>query len=342
MLHREHLSQTAGGALTVIDRQLDHLTRLVDDLLDVSRITRGKLDLRLEYITLGSAVNAAVEAASPVITAARHTLDVVVPDEPIWLHADAARITQVLTNLLNNSAKYTPRGGRIDVHARRERNDAVVAVRDNGMGIPPDAMPTLFKMFRQVNGPDPSQSGLGIGLALVKRLVEMHGGTIEAQSEGTARGSEFTVRLPVAEEREPREPADEERSDLTNGRRLKVLVVDDNVDLVEMLAILVEDAGHEVRKALDGESAVSAALSYRPDVILLDLGLPVLSGLEVARELRRHPEMARTRLVALTGWGQPEDRRQTEDAGFDTHLTKPAEPQRLQRLLAEFAGGLTA
>jgi signal transduction histidine kinase/ActR/RegA family two-component response regulator len=337
ILQRDHLTEAAERAVRVIDRQVDHLTRLVDDLLDVSRITRGMIELRKEHVTLGSVVNAAVEAASPGITAARHTLELAVSDEPVWLYADAARIAQVITNLLNNSAKYTPRGGRISLFAAVEDGRAVVRVRDTGIGIPAPAIATVFDMFRQVSRPDRSQGGLGIGLALARRLVEMHGGTIEAHSDGLGRGSVFTVRLPVATESRANDQPREDSTARAEGRRLRVLVVDDNADLVEMLAVIVESAGHEVRKALDGRSAVSAARSYRPDLVLLDLGLPVMSGLDVARELRRDPAMAGVRLVALTGWGQPEDRRQTEQAGFDAHLTKPADARRVELLLNEFA-----
>jgi two-component sensor histidine kinase len=277
VFERETLSPTAGRALTVIHRQVDHLARLVDDLLDVSRITRGTIELRREHVALAAVVNGAAEAASSMLTAARHEFRVVVPDEPIWLYADAARITQVLTNLLNNSAKYTPRGGRVVLEARREEDRAVIEVRDNGMGIPPEALPTVFDMFRQVNRPEKSQGGLGIGLGLVERLVKAHGGTIEAHSAGVGRGASFVVRLPLARDGEESVPARPSLAESAGGRRLRVLVVDDNADLVEMLGIFVEAAGHEVRKALDGRSAVSAAVSYRPDVVLLDLGLPLIA-----------------------------------------------------------------
>jgi len=335
LVQRDPLSPTAARAAEVIDRQVEHLTRLVDDLLDVSRISRDKIELRRETVTLADVVAAGADASSPAIHAARHTLRLDLPAEPVWLHADPARLSQVVTNLLNNSARYTPRGGEIVVAARQEGEQAVIRVRDNGIGIPGEALPTIFDMFRQVNRPDSSQGGLGIGLALVKRLVEMHGGTVEARSEGMGRGAEFVVRLAVADVAGAGGSADR-GAQRPAGQRLKVLVVDDNADLVEMLALLVEAGGHDVRKALDGRSAVSAALAYRPDVVLLDLGLPMMSGLEVARELRARPETASARLVALTGWGQAEDRRQTEEAGFDRHLTKPADPETLNRLLREF------
>ncbi len=343
LLQRERLTDAAGRAVGVINRQVDLLARLVDDLLDVSRITRGKIELRCEHVTLESILTAAAEAASPAIVAGRHRLQMVVPDDPVWLYADPARLAQVVTNLLNNSAKYTPRGGEITLETRRDDGHAIVRVRDTGIGIPEEALPTLFEMFRQVNHPDTSQGGLGIGLALSKQLVEMHGGSIEAQSAGIGHGAEFVVRLPVAKDAKVDEaPPPTSGIAPPTGRRLKVLIVDDNADLVEMLAAGVSALGHDVRKALDGRSALSAAISYRPDVVLLDLGLPVMGGIEVARQLRRRPETATARLVALTGWGQAEDRRQTEEAGFDRHLTKPTDPKTLERLLAEFASAKTS
>ncbi|HSK08987.1 MAG TPA: PAS domain-containing protein [Vicinamibacterales bacterium] len=337
LLQRDRLDEAGDRAVAVIDRQVAHLTRLVDDLLDVSRITGGKIDLRREHVTLAAVLSSAVEAASPAIATARHTLRMAVSDEPIWLHGDPARLAQVVTNILNNSAKYTPRGGEITLEGREDDGHAVIRVRDTGMGIPEDALSTVFEMFRQVNRPDRAQGGLGIGLALARQLVEMHGGTIAASSDGPGQGAEFVVRLPAA--RDPEGGAVSLAGGATQraGRRLKVLVVDDNADLVDMLATVVERAGHDVRKALDGRSAVSAALSYRPDVVLLDIGLPVIGGLEVARELRRRPETAHARLVALTGWGQAEDRRQTAEAGFDHHMTKPTDPKALERLLVELA-----
>ena len=262
-----------------------------------------------------------------------------VADEPIWLHVDSARIAQVITNLLNNSAAYTPPGGQITLGVERDDDHVVIRVRDNGIGIPPEALPTLFEMFRQVAPSDrPQGGGLGIGLALARRLVEMHGGRIEAHSEGIGQGSEFVVRLPMVTATSIGDAVTTPQGGTpATGRRLKVLVVDDNADLVEMLAVAVECAGHDVRTALDGRTAISAALSYRPDVMLLDLGMPLMGGLEVARELRQHPEMANLRLVAVTGWGQVEDRRRTQEAGFDHHLTKPTDPQKMQDLLTQIA-----
>jgi len=342
LLEREALGDAAARAVSVINRQVHHLVRLVDDILDVSRLTRGKIELRRERVTLESILGAATEAASPAIVAGRHTLTAALPDEPIWVDGDSGRITQALTNLLNNSAKYTPAGGQIALEATREDGQAVIRVRDNGIGIDPQALPTLFEMFRQINRGDRPQGGLGIGLAFARRLVEMHGGSIEAHSAGAGRGSEFVVRLPVIAEAHASDLQATASATRVASGRLKVLVVDDNADFVQMLATSLESVGHNVRKALDGRSAIAVAVSYRPDVVLLDLGMPVMGGLEVARELRRRPETADVRLVALTGWGQAQDRRRTEEAGFQHHLTKPTDPQELQALLEHFAGELAA
>ena len=339
ILQEERFSEAAGRAMAAINRQVDHLARLVDDLLDVSRITRGKIELRREYVTLASVVQASVEAAAPVIAFGSHSLKLNVTEEPIWVHADLPRMVQVVTNLLNNSAKYTPRGGEIVLDARRDGAEAVISVRDNGLGITRDALGSIFEMFRQVNRPD-GQGGLGIGLALAKRLVEMHEGRIEARSAGLGEGAEFVVRVPIAQAAANQVEVQNQDRTERRGRSLRVLVVDDNIDLTEMLAMVIETAGHHVRKAFDGRSAVSAACAYAPDVVLLDLGLPGMSGLEVAAELRRHPQTSAARLIAVTGWGQAEDRQRTSAAGFDHHLTKPTDPPSLQRLLAELAAEL--
>lgn len=341
LIEAEPHGPAAARALQIIHRQIDHVTRLVDDLLDVSRIARDRIELRRSTVPLASILTAAADAASPAIAAARHEFHLELPDEPLWIDADGPRLAQVVTNLLNNAARYTERGGRIEMRAARDGDRAVIRVRDNGIGIPPESLTSIFDMFRQLNRAhnSPHQEGLGIGLGLARRLVELHGGTIEAHSAGHGHGAEFVVRLPLTY------PADES-SDTSAAEpsprapvRLKVLVVDDNADLVEMLATIVEMAGHEVRKALDGRSAIAAALAYRPDVVLLDLGLPVVGGLEVARELRQSEKTRSTRLVALTGWGQREDRARTAEAGFDYHLTKPTDPRQLRALLDELASG---
>jgi PAS domain S-box-containing protein len=339
LLGEERLGDAGRRATAVIDRQVTHLARLVDDLLDVSRITTGKIELRTDYATLGAVLRTAAEAASPVIAAAQHSFDIAVPDAPIWLRVDSARIAQAVTNLLNNSAKFTPKGGRIRLEATVSEAQVIIRVVDNGVGIAQDALPTVFEMFRQVKAPNRSQGGLGIGLTLTKQFVEMHGGTIEAHSAGENKGAEFVIRLPLtAPAGRPDEP--QAAKPFGHVACLRVLVVDDNVDLVEMLALMVEAFGHHVRKAFDGLSAVSAALEYHPHVVLLDIGMPGMDGIDVAKELRRHPEMEGTRIVALTGWGQAEDRHRTAVAGFDEHVTEPADAERLRQVLERFASEL--
>jgi CheY-like chemotaxis protein len=319
----------------LMERQLTNVTRLVDDLLDVSRITRGKVVLRREHMVLRTAVVAAAEAASPAIIEGDHLFTMSLPDDSVWLYADPARLSQVLTNLLHNAAKFTPRGGDIRLEARVEGSEAVIRVRDSGPGIPPESLPRVFDMFVQVS-PAGRVDGLGIGLALARQLVEMHGGTIEARSADTGQGAEFVVRLPLADEGREEHPGSS-HSGSALGRRLKVLVVDDNADLVEMLATVVETQGHDPCKAFDGRSGISAAIHCRPDVVLLDLGLPDMDGCDVARALRREPLLTGVYLVALTGWGQDADRQRTREAGFDHHLTKPADPDTVTRLLSEVA-----
>jgi PAS domain S-box-containing protein len=336
LLAEERLGPSGRRATEVIDRQVAHLSRLVDDLLDVSRITAGKIDLRRDHVALGTVISTAVEAASPAIAAGRHSLDISVPDTPVWLDVDPARISQAITNLLNNSAKYTPQGGRVRLEAVVDEARVTIRVIDNGIGLAPEALTDVFEMFRQASDRNHAQGGLGVGLTLARQVVEMHGGTIEARSDGTGRGAEFTIRLPRAA---AAGPADERPTPdrCEQHTCLRVLVVDDNRDLVDMLAMVVETCGHHVRKAFDGRSAIAAALEYHPQLILLDVGMPDMNGMDVARELRRHPELAATRLVALTGWGQADDRRRTAEAGFDDHLTKPADPRQIQQILDDVA-----
>jgi two-component system CheB/CheR fusion protein len=287
-------------------------------------------------VTVQAVVRTAVESASPLIQAARHELTVIGPQETLWIYGDEIRLAQVIGNLLMNAAKYTPRGGRITLTMGREREAVVIRVADNGLGIPADQLHRVFEMFTQVHSKSNAHDGLGVGLAIAKRIVDLHGGSIEAHSPGIGHGTELVVRLPAARPGAATEPRDAAAA-RPAARPLKILLVDDNADLVQMLDMCISGMGHQVRKALDGRSAIQAALSYRPDVILLDLGLPIVSGLDVARELRRHPEMKDTRLVAMTGWGQDEDRRHTSEAGFDHHLTKPTDPGDLEQLLARFA-----
>jgi CheY-like chemotaxis protein len=323
-------------ARDVIDRQLRQMTRLIDDLMDVSRISRGKIELQRERVELAKVVHGAVETSRPLVEQMGHELTVTLPPEPIFLDGDVTRLAQVFLNLLNNAAKYTEPGGRIDLRAERQGGEVVVTVRDNGIGIPAAALPTIFEMFAQVEGASSrSQGGLGIGLTLVKRLVEMHGGSVTADSEGPGKGSTFTVRLPIGAEwpHTPDDPEDEER--ISPISKLRILVVDDNQDAAASLAMLLRLTGNEVRTAHDGEEAVRAAGEFRPRVVLLDIGLPKMTGYEVARIIRQQPGGKDMTLIAVTGWGQEEDRRKASEAGFDRHMVKPVDPKELLELLAE-------
>jgi len=327
-------------ARVTIDRQMSHFERLVDDLLDVSRITRDKLVLRMQRIDLGSILNQAVEACRPLVDQMRHELKVSLPEQPLEVEADSVRLAQVLSNLLNNACKYTERGGHIQLSARAEAEQAVISVKDDGQGIAPDLLPSIFEMFTQLVRPvEPSHGGLGIGLSLVKRLVEMHGGTVEALSAGTGKGSEFIVRLPLAKSSGVAAPATatpataKESSSTPASKR--ILIVDDNRDAAHTLAMLLKLSGHETRVAFDGLAALEAAEAFRPELTFLDIGLPKLSGHEVAQRIRGEAWGASMCLVALTGWGQENDRRKSSEAGFDHHLVKPVHHLDLTRLIAE-------
>lgn len=316
----------------MMDRQLTHLVRLIDDLLDVSRISRGKIDLRREPVMLQAAVEAALESSGPLIVARRHELTRVVPDAPIWIDADLTRIAQVVSNLLNNAARYTPEGGRIRLEVRVEEREAVLAVADTGIGIAPAMLPKVFELFTQVEKRDESsRGGLGIGLALARQLVELHHGALHAHSDGPGQGSTFTLRLPLGTRAAVEAPAafaPAERAPL------RVLVVDDNVSSAETTGQILAMVGHEVTLAHDGRAAIDLARRLDPDVIMLDLGMPGMSGLDVSRELRKDARFARTVLIAQTGWGQDSDREKTRAAGFDHHLTKPVNFEELSDLLA--------
>ena len=327
-----------GHVLGMMERQVEHLVRLVDDLLEVSRISRGKIQLRREPVELGAVLRSAVEASRPLIEQQQQALRVHVPDEPVVLEADAVRLTQVVSNLLNNAAKYSEPGGRIGLGAWRDGDEVVISVRDTGVGIPREMLPRVFDLFAQVDGTrGRAQGGLGIGLMLVRSLVEMHGGRVEARSEGEGRGSEFVVRLPCgADLREAREDEAPPADDL---RARRVLVVDDNVDAAQSLSVLLELKGHDVRVAHDGVSGLELARAFAPEVILLDIGMPDVDGYEVARRVRREPALGGALLVALTGYGQEEDRRRSRDAGFDGHLVKPLDVGALERLLDESGDG---
>ena len=321
----------------VVERQVHHMRRLVDDLLDVSRVTRGKIQLRKHPVDLVASVGRAVEAARPFADSREHTLRVELPDGPVWTEADPVRLVQVLTNLLHNAAKYSEPGGRITLTLAREAGEAVVRVADTGMGIPAEALPHLFEPFMQVARTlDRAQGGLGLGLTLVKQLVEMHGGRVEASSEGVGRGSVFTVRLPLLpEERVPVVPVEAPAGRETPGEARRVLVVDDNVDAAELLGEVLELDGHRVTVVHDGRAALERMGAEAPEVIFLDIGLPGMDGYEVARRIRERSGGAGPRLVAVTGYGQASDRQRSREAGFDAHLVKPVELERVRELVED-------
>ena len=336
MRQAEIVEPSFSASREMVERQVKHLARLVDDLLDVSRITRGSIRLRKEAVDLVTVAERAVEATRPLIEARGHHLQLDFPDRPLRLEADPTRLEQVISNLLNNAAKYTMPGGQIWLSVKSEGPEAVVRVRDTGIGVPPDVLGRVFEPFVQSDGSlARSEGGLGIGLTLVRSLVEMHGGTVEAHSPGLGQGSEFVVRLPVrpsASAAAERYESDEPASPLTH--RSRVLVVEDNVDAAESLAALLRLWGHEVQVVHDGLAAIDAAREQRPEVVLLDIGLPGLDGYQVARKLREEVGLDQALLVAMTGYGQPEDRRRSQEAGIHLHYVKPVEPAILRELLA--------
>ncbi len=331
--------EVATSARDMIGRQLGQLVRLIDDLLDLSRVSRGSVELRRSRLALSAILNDAIETSRPLIRQAGHALVVHLPEEELVLEADPTRIVQVFSNLLNNAAKFTPRGGRIELGVAREgEGEVAVWVRDNGLGIPPEMLGHVFEMFAQV---DRSHTylggGLGIGLTLARRLVEMHGGSLEARSEGEGKGSEFKVRLPLvraggavafpaeSEALKPVEPV----------KRRRILVADDNIDAAQSLAQVLRNAGHEASIARDGEEALALAHDLRPDVMVLDIAMPRLDGHELARRIRTEPWGETVLLIAASGWGQAENKQRSQDAGFDHHLVKPIELKTLDRLLRD-------
>ncbi len=319
---------------SMMERQLTQMTRLVDDLLDVSRINSGKLELKREPVPLAAVLNSAIETSRPLIEQMRHQLTVNLPKHSVLVEADLTRLAQVFLNLLNNAAKYSDHGGHIWLTAEREGSDVVVSVKDTGIGIASDQLPGLFDMFSQLHHSlEKARGGLGIGLTLVKRLVEMHGGMIEARSDGPGKGSEFIVRLPlVVEASIPRKEIAGKYRELKSSNR--ILVVDDNRDSADTLSMMLEIMGNETYTAYDGEEAVVAAANFRPNVILLDLGLPKLSGYEACRRIRKGIGGEELIVIAQTGWGKEDDRQRTYEAGFDHHMVKPVDPRALMELLA--------
>ena len=329
--------QSLTHAAAVIGRQVAHLSRLVDDLVDVSRITRGAIELRRTQVKIATIVSHAVEMSQPIISERQHTLEVGTIDDSLEIAGDPARLTQVIGNILHNAAKFTDNGGRITLEVERDGNDAVIRIRDNGFGIPQVALPDVFQMFSHSNrAKDRSSAGLGVGLALVRRLVEMHSGQVTVHSEGVGRGTELSVRLPLSQgaraetATRPAAPA----PPATTANR-KILVVDDNADAAEALALMLRLSGHEVETAFDGLEALRVAEQFTPEIVLLDLGMPRLNGYDTAKTMRTKPWGRDIRLIALTGWGQQKDRDQTLQAGFNAHLVKPVGHEELLAALGQ-------
>jgi CheY-like chemotaxis protein len=329
---------TVTAARDIMERQVAQMVRLVDDLLDVARVTTGKVELRCEPMDLALAIGDAADTSRPLIASNGQELAVSLPDRAVHVNADRTRLAQVFANLLNNSAKFSEPGQRISISLAREGDHATVRVRDSGAGIEPRDLPKIFDMFRQAEiGGSRSRGGLGIGLSLVKRIVEMHGGGVEARSAGLGHGSEFIVHIPAIEAHQQPAAAVTRAEALAKVLRRRILVVDDNTDAAESLAALLAINGHETRLAHDGLRAVEEAAAFQPDVVFLDIGMPALDGHETARRIRQQPWGKHMVLVALTGWGQSEDRRRSREAGFDHHLVKPADPVVVTRLIAALA-----
>jgi len=324
----------------VIARQVHRMALLLDDLLDVSRITSGRLQLRKQPLELASLITSAVETARPLIDAKQHHLEVLVPSEAIQLFVDPLRLSQALSNLLTNAAKYTDPSGRIILAAAFEGEDLTLSVRDSGIGLSTQALPRVFDMFSQVDSVvDRTEGGLGIGLALVKGLTELHGGTVQASSEGPGCGSTFTIRLPRASVMAPVTQAEAVAATLkdTSGTRCRVLVADDNVDAAQTLTLILQMSGYNVFVANAGREALELALRERPEALILDIGMPQLTGYEVASRVRQESWGAHALLIAVTGWGQPSDKDNAKAAGFDHHLTKPVDLDEIHRLLATYS-----
>jgi PAS domain S-box-containing protein len=331
---RELTDPVVQKARDVIDRQVQHLTRLIDDLLDVSRITSGRIRLSSEALELETVIGRAAEAARPLLDKKGHGLEIKLPQQPVWVRGDLLRLTQVFVNLLNNAAKYTPDGGHVEIEIVAGDAGARIRVRDNGIGIAAELLPRIFDLFTQGQRPlDRTDGGLGVGLALVHRIVSLHGGTVKASSAGIGRGSEFVVTLPEFSEEAPMHVETRSESTEQQPRRRRLMVVDDNRDAAESMSMLLELWGHEVICAYDGRTALETAAKYHPDAVFLDIGLPGMDGYEIAERLRELPESAHAVLIAITGYGQDEDRRRSRDAGIDHHLVKPVAPETLHNLL---------
>jgi CheY-like chemotaxis protein len=319
----------------MMDRQLSHMVRLIDDLLDISRVNRNKMELRRARVLLADVINSALETGRPVIEAAGHELTVTLTPDPVYLDADLTRLAQVFGNLLSNSAKYTPNGGHIWLDAAREGEEVIVSVRDNGIGIPANSLRSIFDMFSQVDRSiERSTGGLGIGLALVKGLVEMHGGSVTAESAGVGQGSTFRIRLPALQTHPERPTGSAPQGwTATNGGGRCILVVDDNQDSATSMALMLKLMGNQVRIAHDGIEAVEMAEALRPEVILMDVGMPRLNGYDATRRIREQPWGRSLLIIALTGWGQEDDKERSRQAGCDGHLVKPVSLPDLEQLL---------
>jgi signal transduction histidine kinase len=338
LLRRSPEGRDATDIRDMMDRQLVHLVRLIDDLLDVSRVSQGKIELRRERIQAADVFRSALEVSRPLIESAGHSLIVDLPASPIWLDADLTRLAQVVGNLLNNAAKYTPARGRISLSVQAQGDAAVIVVSDNGIGIPADMQSKVFELFAQVdNHLERARGGLGIGLALVRQLVAMHGGSVEARSAGAGRGSVFTVRLPLATGTEPPFASPSVDTQPVPTRRLKVLVVDDGVEVAQTVGWMLEEIGHDYFLVHDGREALQAAKDFGAEVVLLDIGLPGMDGYAVCRAFRRDELFKNTPIIAQTGWGQDRDKSLASEAGFDHHLVKPVALEDLERLLASLA-----
>jgi len=327
--------RTIEAARAMMERQVGHMVRLVDDLLDMSRMTSGRLQLQKTRVALAEVLNLAVETAKPLIEAAKHEFTLVIPQQPMYVQADPTRLAQVFANLLNNAAKYTGSGGHIWLTAELHGHEAVVVVRDTGIGMAQDDLPRIFELFAQV-APllERSKGGLGIGLSLAKGLVELHGGTIEATSAGVGKGSDFIVRLPILASLTGTADARVAEDPSRHARRRRIVVVDDLADAADSLAAMLQMMGHDTRTAYDGVEAVQAVAAFKPEVVFLDIGLPRMNGYDAAVSIRAQPGGQQVVLVAVTGWGQEQDRRRAADAGFDHHLTKPVDPQTVEALIA--------
>lgn len=340
LLRRNPDGENAADIRDTMDRQLVHLVRLIDDLLDVSRVSLGKIELRKERIQVAEAVRAALDASRPAINAANHSLMVDVPVNPLWLEADLTRLAQVVGNLLSNATKYTPDGGKISLSVDAVDDKAVITVSDTGIGIAADIQSKVFELFTQADHRhDRARGGLGIGLALVKRLVEMHGGSVEATSAGAGAGSAFIVRLPLATGPEPHSETEKTAAQAVSSRLRKVLVVDDNVDVAQTVGWMLETIGYNYRLVHDGRHALQAAKEFGPDAILLDIGLPGMDGYAVCRAFRHDKRFNEIPIIAQTGWGQDRDKALGLEAGFDCHLVKPVALADLEQLLATLVPG---